>query len=148
MVRESLISRLISATGLPFPRVNLRFVLHDVCRAPTSLGMVYEKSNNISSEIPTWPRGHGWRSSHRRRNVRGTATVKERTVSEYTATIAWERADDAIFTDQPYSRAHRWRFDGGAEVPASSSPHIVPPPYYRAEHVSPEEDYSAALATC
>lgn len=40
---------------------------------------------------------------------------------EYKAVIAWSR-DGATFTDDRYSRAHRWTFDGGVEVPASSSP--------------------------
>src|SRR5687768_2083672 len=49
-------------------------------------------------------------------------------MSEYTATIYWQRLG-AVFTDQKYSRAHEWRFDGGATVPGSSSPHVVRVPY-------------------
>src|SRR5439155_15472696 len=49
-------------------------------------------------------------------------------MSEYIVTIRWERGDPP-FTDNRYSRAHTWIFDGGIEVPASSSPHVVPPPY-------------------
>ena len=45
-------------------------------------------------------------------------------MSEYTATIYWQRLG-AVFTDQKYSRAHEWRFDGGVTVPGSSSPHVV-----------------------
>jgi organic hydroperoxide reductase OsmC/OhrA len=41
-----------------------------------------------------------------------------------------------------------WSFDGGAMVPASSSPHIVPLPYSRAENVDPEEAYVASLSSC
>jgi hypothetical protein len=36
---------------------------------------------------------------------------------EYRATVRWAR-DGAAFTDQKYSRAHIWGFDGGLEVPA------------------------------
>lgn len=43
---------------------------------------------------------------------------------EYRARIHWERGA-AAFTDNRFSRAHRWHFDGGIEVPASSSPHVV-----------------------
>ena len=31
---------------------------------------------------------------------------------QYSAEIIWERGD-AVFTDNRYSRRHRWRFDGG-----------------------------------
>ena len=40
---------------------------------------------------------------------------------EYSAEVIWNR-DGAVFTDNRYSRGHVWRFDGGVEVPASSSP--------------------------
>jgi organic hydroperoxide reductase OsmC/OhrA len=66
---------------------------------------------------------------------------------EYTARIDWERADEA-FVDHRYSRRHRWRFDGGVEVPASSSPHVVPLPYSDASAVDPEEAFVASLASC
>ena len=61
-------------------------------------------------------------------------------MSTYTATIAWSRGD-AVFTDKRYSRAHRWRFDGGIEVPASSSPSVVPLPMSQAAAVDPEEAF-------
>lgn len=35
-------------------------------------------------------------------------------MSHYTAVITWER-NGAMFTDNRYSRAHRWNFDGGIE---------------------------------
>ena len=47
----------------------------------------------------------------------------------YTSTVTWRRSDSEDFTDNKYSRRHEWEFDGGAVVPASSSPHIVPLPY-------------------
>jgi organic hydroperoxide reductase OsmC/OhrA len=68
-------------------------------------------------------------------------------VSQYLATVAWQR-QGAAFTDNRYSRAHVWRFDGGAEVPASSSPQVVPPPYSDAAGVDPEEAFVAALSSC
>src|SRR3954447_25458844 len=67
---------------------------------------------------------------------------------EYRAHVTWKRADDAKFTDQRYSRAHEWSFDGGITVPASSSPHSVRLPYSVVEAVDPEEALVAALASC
>lgn len=66
---------------------------------------------------------------------------------EYTATVVWER-QGARFTDNKYSRAHEWRFDGGAIVPASSSPLVVPVPLSSAEAVDPEEAFVASLSAC
>jgi hypothetical protein len=48
-------------------------------------------------------------------------------MSDYSAKISWLRGN-ASFIDNRYSRAHSWQFDGGIEVPASSSPHVVPVP--------------------
>jgi organic hydroperoxide reductase OsmC/OhrA len=53
-----------------------------------------------------------------------------------------------VFTDNRYSRGHRWLFDGGVEVPASSSPHSVPLPLSVAAAVDPEEAFVAALSSC
>lgn len=66
---------------------------------------------------------------------------------EYVATVTWERAG-AKFVDQRYSRAHEWRFDGGAVVPASSSPYVVPPPGSNPANVDPEEAFVASLSSC
>src|SRR5512147_2820667 len=68
-------------------------------------------------------------------------------MSLYTAVIAWERSG-AVFTDNRYSRGHRWLFDGGVEVPASSSPHVVPLPLSIEAAVDPEEAFVASLASC
>src|SRR6266481_2687869 len=68
-------------------------------------------------------------------------------MSTYTAIIRWERGDQP-FTDNRYSRAHRWLFDGGVEVPASSSPHVVPLPLSVAAAVDPEEAFVASLSSC
>ena len=63
------------------------------------------------------------------------------------ATISWQR-DGAAFTDNRYSRAHEWRFDGGAVVKASSSPHVVRVPMSDASAVDPEEAFVASLSSC
>lgn len=68
-------------------------------------------------------------------------------MSEYIATVSWQRLD-AVFTDNKYSRAHEWRFDGGTVVPASSSPHVVRVPLSDPSAVDPEEAFVASLASC
>jgi len=68
-------------------------------------------------------------------------------MSSYTVTIRWQRGDQP-FTDNRYSRAHTWSFDGGIEVPASSSPHVVPLPFSHANAVDPEEAFVASLSSC
>lgn len=68
-------------------------------------------------------------------------------MGSYTATVTWQR-HDAVFTDKRYSRAHRWQFDGGCMVPASSSPHVVPLPFSDASAVDPEEAFVASLSSC
>ncbi|MDX3774714.1 OsmC family protein [Chromatiaceae bacterium AAb-1] len=69
-------------------------------------------------------------------------------MAQYTAIVSWTRNEHEIFTDNEYSRAHRWQFDGGVTVPASSSPHVVPLPYSVATNVDPEEAFVAALSSC
>src|ERR1700733_5557473 len=69
-------------------------------------------------------------------------------MSTYTATIRWRRKPDERFIDGRYSRAHQWKFDGGAVVPASSSPHVVRVPFSDPAGVDPEEAYVAALSSC
>ncbi len=68
-------------------------------------------------------------------------------MSTYGVTVEWRR-DEAVFTDNRYSRGHRWVFDGGVEVPASSSPHVVPLPYSVEAAVDPEEAYVVSLSSC
>jgi len=65
----------------------------------------------------------------------------------YSATIEWSRGE-ARFTDNRYSRAHQWRFDGGAVVPASSSPQVVRLPLSDPAGVDPEEAFVASLSSC
>jgi len=68
-------------------------------------------------------------------------------MAQYLATICWQRGD-AAFVDNRYSRAHVWRFDGGVEVAASSSPQLVPVPMSVAAAVDPEEAFVASLSSC
>lgn len=68
-------------------------------------------------------------------------------MSHYTAQVLWER-EDADFARNRYSRRHRLRFDGGAQVPASSSPQVVPLPWSDPAGVDPEEMFVASLASC
>lgn len=66
---------------------------------------------------------------------------------QYQAQIHWQRGDQD-FTDNQYSRAHDWTFDGGLTVPASSSPWSVPLPMSVAANVDPEEALVAAASSC
>ena len=67
-------------------------------------------------------------------------------MASHTATVEWEA--DGRFAEGKYSRAHRWSFDGGAVVPASSSPHVVPLPMSDAAGVDPEEALIASVSSC
>jgi len=69
-------------------------------------------------------------------------------MSEYFAKVNWLRASDENYIDNKYSRGHEWRFDGGATVAASSSPHVVPLPYSVEANVDPEEAFVASLSSC
>jgi organic hydroperoxide reductase OsmC/OhrA len=69
-------------------------------------------------------------------------------MSTYTATIRWSRDGAEGFAKGQYSRAHEWAFDGGAVVPASASPHIVPAPWSDPAGVDPEEAFIASLSSC
>jgi organic hydroperoxide reductase OsmC/OhrA len=68
-------------------------------------------------------------------------------MTTYTATIRWNRSG-ATYADGCYSRGHEWAFDGGAVVPASSSPHVVPVPMSDPAGVDPEEAFIASLSSC
>ncbi|MBS1914535.1 MAG: OsmC family protein [Bacteroidetes bacterium] len=68
-------------------------------------------------------------------------------MSEYEARVSWTR-NDAAFLDRRYSRAHTWFFDGGASVPASSSPHSVRLPMSDPANVDPEEALVASASSC
>jgi len=68
-------------------------------------------------------------------------------MAEHHASVTWRRGD-AAFVDNKYSRAHEWRFDGGATVLGSSSPHNVRVPYSDPAGVDPEEAFVASVASC
>lgn len=68
-------------------------------------------------------------------------------MSTYVVTVRWARAGQP-FIDNRYSRAHTLTFDGGLEVPGSSSPSVVPLPYSEAKAVDPEEAFVASLSSC
>lgn len=64
------------------------------------------------------------------------------------ATVEWRAGEGEPFLTRKYSRAHRWTFDGGAEVRASSAPSVVRVPLSDPAGVDPEEALVAALASC
>ena len=67
-------------------------------------------------------------------------------MGSHKATIAWQ--DDGAFASGRYSRAHEMRFDGGAVVRGSSSPHVVPLPFSDPAGVDPEEALVASVSAC
>jgi len=67
---------------------------------------------------------------------------------EYTATVIWTRGEGEAFSDNQYSRGHRWSFDGGIEVMGSASPSVVPLPLSREDAIDPEEAFVAAISSC
>ena len=69
-------------------------------------------------------------------------------MSTYTATIRWSRHSAEGFAKGQYSRTHEWAFDGGAVVPASASPQVVPAPWSDERGVDPEEAFVASLSSC
>jgi organic hydroperoxide reductase OsmC/OhrA len=70
-------------------------------------------------------------------------------MSEHRATIEWTATASAEdFQKGRYSREHRWTFDGGASVDASSSPSVVPAPWSNPRCVDPEESFVAAISSC
>jgi organic hydroperoxide reductase OsmC/OhrA len=69
-------------------------------------------------------------------------------MASHNATIRWSASPGEDYAKGQYSRAHSWVFDGGAVVPASASPHIVPAPWSDAAAVDPEEAFVASLASC
>lgn len=68
-------------------------------------------------------------------------------MSKHTAELTWIR-EDQPFLDNRYSRRHMVRFDGGEQVPMSSSPEVVPAPMSDPSAVDPEEAFVASLASC
>jgi organic hydroperoxide reductase OsmC/OhrA len=68
-------------------------------------------------------------------------------MATYTATVDWSLKPGEDFAKGRYSRGHTVSFDGGVEVPASASPHVVGKWAVEAA-VDPEEMLVAALANC
>ncbi len=68
-------------------------------------------------------------------------------MTTYTSQTLWQR-NEQNFLDNRYSRQHVLRFDGGAELAGSSSPHVVPLPLSDAAAVDPEEMFIASLSSC
>ena len=68
-------------------------------------------------------------------------------MQQFEAQLAWQRGTQP-FLDKRYSRAHSWTFDGGLQVPASSSPLSVAVPMSDPAAVDPEEALVAAVSSC
>ncbi|HUR97265.1 MAG TPA: OsmC family protein [Pyrinomonadaceae bacterium] len=66
----------------------------------------------------------------------------------YTAKVSWKNDSPEMFTKNRYTRGHVWSFDGGIEVPASSSPLSVRLPFSIEAAVDPEEALVAATSSC
>jgi organic hydroperoxide reductase OsmC/OhrA len=69
-------------------------------------------------------------------------------MAKHYATIRWFASPGEDYAKGQYSRAHSWSFDGGAIVPASASPHIVPMPWANPDAVDPEEAFVASVSSC
>ena len=68
-------------------------------------------------------------------------------MATYTADVNWTLEEGEDFLRGRYSRGHTVSFDGGVEVAASASPHVVGK-WAVGEAVDPEEMLVAALASC
>lgn len=67
-------------------------------------------------------------------------------MADYLATVEWRSGGG--FREGRYSRAHSLSFDGGAVVPGSASPHVVPAPLSDPAGVDPEEALVASASAC
>ena len=63
------------------------------------------------------------------------------------ATIHWDMPPGNFLKGQ-YSREHTWSFDGGAVIPASPAPSVLPPPLSNPALIDPEEAFVASLSSC
>jgi len=66
----------------------------------------------------------------------------------YSVRVFWKKQPEEVFVDNKYGRTHTWSFDGGIELQASSSPHVVPLPMSSESAVDPEEAFIASLSSC
>jgi len=64
-------------------------------------------------------------------------------MSEHRVHVAWERGG-VDFGYESYPRDHRWRFEGGVEVPGTAAPAFRGDP----KRVDPEAAFVAALSSC
>jgi organic hydroperoxide reductase OsmC/OhrA len=71
-------------------------------------------------------------------------------MAKHRATVEWALTDASPedFLKGRYSRGHAVRFDGGHEVPATASPHVVGNRWAVAGSVDPEEMLVAAISNC
>ncbi|QQS33147.1 MAG: OsmC family protein [Acidobacteriota bacterium] len=65
----------------------------------------------------------------------------------YRAKVSWVSDTPDTFTKNRYSRGHKWSFDGGVTVPASSSPQVVNR-YSVEAAIDPEEALVASVSAC
>ena len=68
-------------------------------------------------------------------------------MAQHKAKIEW-KCETPDFRLGKYTREQTWAFDGGIEVPASSSPSVVPVPWSNPGAVDPEEAFVASIASC
>jgi organic hydroperoxide reductase OsmC/OhrA len=68
-------------------------------------------------------------------------------MAKYVASVLWTLKAGEDFAKGRYSRGHMLSFDGGVEVPASASPHVVGK-WAVEQAVDPEEMLVAALSNC
>jgi organic hydroperoxide reductase OsmC/OhrA len=68
-------------------------------------------------------------------------------MAKYVASVLWTLKDGEDFARGRYSRGHTISFDGGTELAASASPHVVGTWAVEAA-VDPEEMFVAALSNC
>jgi organic hydroperoxide reductase OsmC/OhrA len=66
----------------------------------------------------------------------------------YEVKVSWQKQEGENFIDNKYNRTHTWSFDGGIDITASASPHIVPVPMSNENAVDPEEAFVSAVSSC
>jgi organic hydroperoxide reductase OsmC/OhrA len=69
-------------------------------------------------------------------------------MAKYEALIEWVASPSDDVAGGKYSRGHRWTFDEGVIVPASSSKHVVPLPWSVEAAIDPEEALVASASSC
>ncbi len=67
---------------------------------------------------------------------------------EIKSKILWVRGPGEAFLDGKYKRIHKWTFDGGLTLDASSSPEIVPLPMSDPALMDPEEAFITSISSC